>query len=140
VQTALGGYQSIHELVGPGGRLHESRKAIIDAVGRSRFLTLTPPMGAMYAFVGVRTDALPDFDDQQFALDLLEHKHVLVAPGTSFNVPYCNHFRVTNLPEPHMIADVFGRMEELLGNYAVGEQPASRPNPALRVVDAATKR
>jgi hypothetical protein len=57
---------------------------------------------------------LPDFDDQQFALDLLEHKHVLVAPGTSFNVPYCNHFRITNLPEPQMIADVFGRMEELL--------------------------
>jgi len=135
VQTALGGYQSIRELVGPGGRLHESRKAIVDAVGRSRFLTLTPPMGAMYAFVGVQADALPEFDDQQFALDLLEHKHVLVAPGTSFNVPYQNHFRVTNLPEPQVIADVFARMEELLGNYAVGELPASRPNPALRVVE-----
>jgi alanine-synthesizing transaminase len=140
VQTALGGYQSIHELVGPGGRLHESRKAIMDAVARSRFLYLTPPMGAMYAFVGVQADALPDFDDQQFALDLLEHKHVLVAPGTSFNVPYRNHFRVTNLPEPQMIADVFGRMEELLGNYSVGEQPASRPNPELRVVERAAKR
>jgi alanine-synthesizing transaminase len=140
VQTALGGYQSIQELVGPGGRLHESRKAIVDAVRRSRFLYLTPPMGALYAFVGVQTDALPAFDDQQFALDLLEHKHVLVAPGTSFNVPYRNHFRVTNLPEPQMIADVFGRMEELLDNYAVGEQPASRPNPALRVVEASAKR
>jgi alanine-synthesizing transaminase len=140
VQTALGGYQSIQELVGPGGRLHESRKAIIDAVRRSRFLYLTPPMGALYAFVGVQTDALPAFDDQQFALDLLEHKHVLVAPGTSFNVPYRNHFRVTNLPEPQMIADVFGRMEELLDNYAVGEQPASRPNPALRVVEASANR
>ena len=86
VQTALGGYQSIRELVTPGGRLYESRKAIVDAVGRSRFLYLTPPMGAMYAFVGVQTESLPDFDDQQFALDLLEHKHVLVAPGTSFNV------------------------------------------------------
>ncbi len=136
VQTALGGYQSIHELVGPGGRLHESRKAIVDAVGRSRFLYLTPPMGALYAFVGVQAETLPAFDDQQFALDLLEHKHVLVAPGVSFNVPYRNHFRVTNLPEPQVIADVFGRMEELLENYAVGEQPASRPNPALRVVEA----
>jgi alanine-synthesizing transaminase len=140
VQTALGGYQSIHELVGPGGRLHESRKAIVDAVGRSRFLYLTPPMGALYAFVGVQTEALPAFDDQQFALDLLEHKHVLVAPGVSFNVPFRNHFRVTNLPEPQVIADVFGRMEELLENYAVGEQPASRPNPALRVVEASAKR
>ena len=139
VQTALGGYQSIRELVTPGGRLYESRKAIVDAVGRSRFLYLTPPMGAMYAFVGVQTESLPDFDDQQFALDLLEHKHVLVAPGTSFNVPYRNHFRITNLPEPQMIAEVFGRMEELLHNYAVGDLPVTRPNPALRVVDAAAK-
>jgi alanine-synthesizing transaminase len=136
VQTALGGYQSIRELTEPGGRLYESRKAILEAVRRSRYLHLTPPMGAMYAFVGVQSDVLPELDDQQFALDLLEHKHVLVAPGSSFNVPYRNHFRITNLPEPQMIADVFGRIEELLGNYAAGDQPASRPNPALRVVDA----
>ncbi len=139
VQTALGGYQSIRELVSPGGRLFESRRAIVDAVARSRFLYLTAPKGAMYAFVGVRPDALADFDDQRFALDLLEHKHVLVAPGTSFNVPYRNHFRVTNLPEPQVLTEVFGRMEELLGNYALGEQPASRPSPSLRVVDAAKR-
>jgi alanine-synthesizing transaminase len=136
VQTALGGYQSVRELLAPGGRLYESRKAILEAVQRSRYLHLTPPMGAMYAFVGVQTDVLPELDDQQFALDLLEHKHVLVAPGSSFNVPYRNHFRITNLPEPQLIAEVFGRIEELLGNYAAGDQPASRPNPALRVVDA----
>jgi alanine-synthesizing transaminase len=94
-------------------------------------------MGAMYGFVGVRTDVLGEFDDQQFALDLLEHKHVLVAPGTSFNVPYRNHFRITNLPEPRLIADVFARIEELLDSYAAGDQPATRPNPALRVVEAA---
>ena len=140
VQTALGGYQSIRELVGPGGRLYESRRAIVEAVARSRYLTLTPPMGAMYAFVGVDTDTLPEFDDQQFALDLLEHKHVLVAPGTSFNVPYRNHFRVTNLPEPQVLTEVFGRMEELLANYAQGESPSTRVNPALRIVEPATKR
>jgi len=93
-------------------------------------------MGACYAFVGVQSDVLPDFDDQQFALDLLEHKHVLVAPGTSFNVPYRNHFRITNLPEPQVLTEVFGRIEELLANYATGDQPITRPNPALRVVDA----
>ena len=140
VQTALGGYQSIRELVGPGGRLYESRRAIVEAVGRSRYLTLTPPMGAMYAFVGVDADTLPEFDDQQFALDLLEHKHVLVAPGTSFNVPYRNHFRVTNLPEPQVLTEVFGRMEELLANYALGESPSTRVNPALRIVPPAAKR
>src|SRR5207302_1211494 len=68
VQTALGGFQSIRELVAPGGRLHESRGAISRAVAQSRFLTLAPPGGAMYAFIGVDAGALPDFDDQQFAL------------------------------------------------------------------------
>ena len=134
VQTALGGYQSIRELVTPGGRLYESRKAIVSAVERSRYLQLVAPMGALYAFVGVNTERLPDFDDQRFAMDLLEHKHVLVAPGTSFNVPYKTHFRVTNLPEPRVLADVFGRIEELLENYAAGDHPVSRPTP-LRAVE-----
>jgi alanine-synthesizing transaminase len=135
VQTALGGYQSIRELVGPGGRLYESRKAILEAVARSRYLTVAPPMGALYGFVGVDPGKLPGFDDRCFAMDLLEHKHVLVAPGTSFNVPYNTHFRITNLPEPPVLADVFGRIEELLDNYAAGDEPVSRPSP-LRVVDA----
>jgi len=134
VQTALGGYQSVKELVRPGGRLYESRKAIVDAVARSKYLTLTPPRGALYAFVGVDTQRLPGFDDRRFAMDLLEHKHVLVAPGTSFNVSYNTHFRVTNLPEPDVLADVFSRMEELLDNYAAGDQPVSRPTP-LRAVE-----
>jgi alanine-synthesizing transaminase len=125
--------------VGPGGRLYESRKAILEAVGRSRFLHVSPPAGACYAFVGVQGDVLPEFDDQQFALDLLEHKHVLVAPGTSFNVPYRSHFRITNLPEPQVLAEVFGRIEELLANYATGDQPITRPNPALRVVDSGSR-
>ena len=83
----------------------------------------------------VCTDRLPDFDDQTFALDLLEHKHVLVAPGSSFNVPYRNHFRVTNLPEPAVLTDVFSRIEELLENYAAGDPVATRATPQLRVVD-----
>lgn len=134
VQTAIGGFQSIRELTLPEGRLYESRKAILDAVAQSRFLYLTPPMGAMYAFIGVSSEALPDFDDQQFALDLLEHKHVLVAPGSSFNAPYRNHFRVTNLPEPAELSDVFGRIEDLLQSYASGDQPVSRAGPDLRVI------
>jgi alanine-synthesizing transaminase len=89
----------------------------------------------MYAFVGVRTERLPEFDDQAFALDLLEHKHVLVAPGSSFNVPYRNHFRVTNLPEPAVLGDVFARIEELLENYAAGDPVETRATPQLRVVE-----
>ena len=118
VQTALGGHQSIRELITPGGRLYESRAVIMQAAQRSRFLTLAPPQGAMYAFPGVDAQVLPDFDDQQFALDLLEQKHVLVAPGVSFNVPYRNHFRITNLPDAPMLREVFARIEDLLASYA----------------------
>jgi alanine-synthesizing transaminase len=118
VQTALGGHQSIRELVSPGGRLYESRKTMLNAIGNSRFLRLLPPLGAFYGFVGVDTRDLPDFDDQRFALDLLEQKHVLIAPGVSFNVPYRTHFRMTNLPDSAILKDVFGRMEELLSSYA----------------------
>lgn len=138
VQTALGGYQSIHELTRPGGRLYEARRAILEGVARSKYLEVQAPRGALYAFIGVKEGVLPSFDDQQFAMDLLEHKHVLVAPGTSFNAPYNTHFRITNLPTPEVLADVFRRIEELLDCYASGAEPASRARsesrPELRVV------
>jgi alanine-synthesizing transaminase len=132
VQTALGGYQSILELTRPGGRLYESRQAIIDGVARSKYLKLARPMGALYAFVEVRSDVLPDFDDQAFALDLLEKKHVLVAPGVSFNVAYRNAFRITNLPEPQVLATVFSRIDELLDAQAA-------EGPELKVVASPAK-
>jgi alanine-synthesizing transaminase len=77
-----------------------------------------PPRGAIYAFPGVDLDKLPGFDDEKFAYDLLERKHVLIAPGSSFNVPYRNHFRITLLPDEKTMADVFGRIEEMLDEYA----------------------
>jgi alanine-synthesizing transaminase len=132
VQTALGGYQSILELTRPGGRLYESRQAILDGVARSKYLELARPMGALYAFVQVRSDVLPDFDDQAFALDLLEKKHVLVAPGVSFNVAYRNAFRITNLPEPQVLATVFSRIEELLDAQAA-------EGPELKLVASPAK-
>jgi alanine-synthesizing transaminase len=135
VQTALGGYQSIREIVSPGGRLYESRRAILETIAGSRYLQLAPPKGAMYAFVGVDPQALPDFDDQQFALDLLEQKHVLVAPGVSFNVPYRNHFRVTTLPDPTTLRTVFARIEELLEAYASSARESGLP----KVVEAQTR-
>jgi alanine-synthesizing transaminase len=118
VQTALGGHQSIRELTRPGGRLYESRKVITESCAASRHLKVVEPRGALYAFVGVRENSIPDIDDQAFALDLLEQKHVLVAPGTSFNVPYRNHFRITNLPEAAVLRTVFERIEQLLDSYA----------------------
>jgi alanine-synthesizing transaminase len=118
VQTALGGFQSIRELVSPGGRLYESRQAVIDAVAGSPYLDLIAPAGAMYAFVGVNQSRLPAFDDHQFARDLLESKHVLVAPGTSFNVLYNNFFRITILPDAMLLKDVFRRIDSVLAGYA----------------------
>ncbi len=114
VQTALGGFQSIRQLVAPGGRLHQSRQTVLEAIEDSRYLQLVAPMGAMYAFIGVNTRRYPGFDDQAFALDLLENRHVLVAPGTSFNTPYRNHFRITILPDPDTLHEVFQRIEEVL--------------------------
>lgn len=121
VQTAIGGYQSVRDLVRPGGRLYESRQAVIAAAGKSDFIELAPPAGAMYAFPRVRTEGLPDFDDQRFAYELLEHKHVLVAPGVSFNTSYNDHFRITTLPEPAVISEVFARIEELLHAWSVAD-------------------
>jgi alanine-synthesizing transaminase len=135
VQTALGGHQSVKELIAPGGRLYESRAAILAAARASRFLTLAPPQGAMYAFPGVNAQVLPDFDDQQFALDLLEQKHVLVAPGVSFNVPYRNHFRITNLPDAATLKEVFTRIEDLLGGYA-----EAAPQPGLKAAKVVSGR
>ena len=114
VQTALGGYQSIAELTRAGGRLYQSRQAIIDGVANSRFMSLCEPEGAMYAFPAVDTSLFENFDDQQFAMELLEKKHVLIAPGSSFNVPYRNHFRLTTLPTGRRMEMVFERMEEVL--------------------------
>ena len=70
------------------------------------------------ATVKVDKNKLPNFDDERFAFDLLEQKHVLVAPGSSFNVSYRDHFRSTFLPAPDQIRDVFARIEELLSEYA----------------------
>jgi len=114
VQTALGGHQSILELTAPGGRLFQSRQAVIEGVERSKYLQLQKPEGAMYAFPRVNREQIPDFHDQRFALELLEKKHVLIAPGSSFNVPYRDHFRITTLPDERQMRVVFERMEDVL--------------------------
>ena len=135
VQTALGGYQSIRELTAPGGRLYESRRAIVESAQANPSFKVHAPRGALYAFVGVGDD-LPGFDDQQFALDLLEQKHVLVAPGVSFNVGYRDHFRVTNLPDADTLKTVFGRMRDLLAEY----EARPRPKGSATTVVAASAR
>ena len=117
VQTALGGFQSIEELVQPGGRLYQSRQAIIDRVEQSDYLSLQRPMGAMYAFIRMDPRFSEVLDDQAFALELLEKHHVLVAPGSSFNTPYTDHFRVTTLPDTETLDVVFDRIDDCLAQH-----------------------
>jgi alanine-synthesizing transaminase len=75
------------------------------------------PMGAMYAFLRLDERFNEVLDDQAFALDLLENHHVLVAPGSSFNTPYTDHFRITTLPDTGTLDVVFDRIEACLAQY-----------------------
>lgn len=118
VQTALGGFQSIEQLVSPGGRLYQSRQSVIDHAADSKYLHLERPMGAMYAFMRLEDGVAARVDDQAFALDLLENHHVLVAPGSSFNTPYKDHFRITTLPDTETLDIVFERINNCLEQYA----------------------
>ncbi|MDB4928935.1 MAG: Aspartate aminotransferase [Myxococcaceae bacterium] len=111
VAPALSGDHGITALTAPDGRLGLQRAAVIEGVRRSQHLHLAAPHGALYAFIGART---PGFDDQRFAMALLERERVLVVPGSSFNIDDRTHFRVTLLPDPETLGEVFRRIERLL--------------------------
>ncbi len=124
VQTALGGHQSIQDLVAAGGRLHQARQAVLESVHASRHLSLMAPQGALYAFPCIQaideahrqSRALP-FTDQAFAEALVEQKHILVVPGSSFNFSNPAHFRVTLLPEADVLKAAFESIDELLCDW-----------------------
>jgi len=122
VLPALQDAPTICALTAPGGRLHEARRIVLQSVAASRYLDLVTPDGALYAFPQVRADHFPTFDDNAFALRLLEEESVLVVPGTSFNVPRSHHFRLTLLPPPTQLREVFVRIERVLAGMAL-EQP-----------------
>ena len=118
IDAALHGQDTISALCAPGGRLFEARRAVSEAVARSEHLQLVAPAGALYAFPSVTGAAARGFDDHAFALELLETQDVLVVPGSSFNVPYRDHFRVTLLPPPEQLGEVFDRIERVLQRRA----------------------
>ncbi len=117
IDAALHGDDTIAPLCAPGGRLFETRRAVVEAVAASRHLQLVAPAGALYAFPAVVGAAARGFDDHAFALELLETEDVLVVPGSGFNVPYRNHFRVTLLPLPDDMREVFTRIERVLDRH-----------------------
>ncbi len=121
IVPALTGPDSTAQLTAPGGRLYESRREVIEGCARSEFLDIVVPRGALYAFPSVRNDMLPDFDDSRFALDLLEREGVLIVPGVGFNIATRNHFRITLLPPPEQMREVFEAIERTLVAFAVAQ-------------------
>jgi alanine-synthesizing transaminase len=118
IEQALHGADTISALVRPGGRLHETRQALVECCAASEHLSLVAPAGALYGFPGVVGAAARGFDDHAFALEMLEREDVLIVPGSSFNVPYRHHFRVTLLPEAPLLREVFARIERVLARRA----------------------
>lgn len=116
IQTALGGYQSINDLVLPGGRLKEQRDYAYEAINSIPGLSCTKPKGAFYMFPRLDTRRFHLIDDQKFILDLLLQEKVLLVQGTGFNWPDPDHFRVVFLPELNELKTALSR----LGNFLTG--------------------
>ena len=117
IQTALGGHQSIEDLVLPTGRLGRQRDLAYDLLTRIPGVTCVEPKAAMYLFPRLDPQRYPIADDQQFILELLQEEKVLVVQGTGFNWPKTDHFRVVFLPDADLLTDAIGRIAHFLERY-----------------------
>jgi alanine-synthesizing transaminase len=117
VQIALGGRQSIHDLVLPGGRLHEQRDAAVAALHKIPGVDCVVPQGALYVFPRLDPEVYRIKDDQQFVLDLLRSQHVLVVQGSGFNWPEPDHLRIVTLPRADDLTEAIGRIGEFLAQF-----------------------
>jgi alanine-synthesizing transaminase len=117
IQTALGGYQSIQDLVGPGGRLLKQRDLAYQLLTDIPGISVVKPKAALYMFPRLDPKIYPIADDQQFAYDLLAETKVLIVQGTGFNWIAPDHFRVVFLPNTDDMTDAFGRIARFLDGY-----------------------
>ena len=117
IQTALGGYQSINDLIVPGGRLYEQRELAHKLLTSIPGVTCVKPKAALYMFPKLNPKIYPIQDDKDFAYELLEAEKVLIVQGTGFNWPNTDHFRVVFLPNVHDLGDAFGRLARFLESY-----------------------
>jgi alanine-synthesizing transaminase len=117
IQTALGGRQSIKDLVLPGGRLLEQRNAAITALRKIPGVSCVEPKGALYVFPKLDPNMYPIADDRKFVLDLLRAEHVLVVQGTGFNWPTPDHLRIVTLPWATDLTEAIGRIGNFLSTY-----------------------
>jgi alanine-synthesizing transaminase len=122
IQTALGGRQSIRDLVLPGGRLLEQRDAAVTALEKIKGVSCVKPKGALYVFPKLDPTVYPIADDRKFVLDFLRAEHVLVVQGTGFNWPTTDHLRIVTLPYAKDLTEAIGR----LGNFLSTYDPAKR--------------
>ncbi|GGP27019.1 pyridoxal phosphate-dependent aminotransferase [Silvimonas amylolytica] len=117
IQTALGGYQSINDLVKPGGRLTRQRDLAYELLNSIPGVTCNKPQAALYMFPKLDPKMYPVQDDQQLILELLQEEKVLMVQGTGFNWPQPDHFRMTFLPNLDDLTDALGRVERFLAGY-----------------------
>ena len=117
IQTALGGTQSIKDLVAPGGRLCRQRDLAYQLLTQIPGVSVVKPRAALYMFPRLDPKLYPISDDQQFAYELLAEEKVLIVQGTGFNWPAHDHFRLVFLPNSDDLAEAIGRIERFLSNY-----------------------
>ncbi|MDV5169504.1 pyridoxal phosphate-dependent aminotransferase [Photobacterium rosenbergii] len=117
IQTALGGYQSINELILPGGRLLEQRDKAYDLLTSIPGVSCVKPKGALYLFPKLDQKKFNIIDDQRFALDFLQQEKVLVVHGTGFNWKQPDHFRIVTLPRVDDLEMAISRLERFLHSY-----------------------
>nr|WP_218131926.1 pyridoxal phosphate-dependent aminotransferase [Undibacterium oligocarboniphilum] len=117
IQTALGGYQSIQDLVGPGGRLLKQRNLAHQLLTEIPGVTCVKPKAALYMFPKLDPKIYPIADDQQFIHELLTEQRVLLVQGTGFNWIRPDHFRVVFLPNTDDLTEAFGRISRFLEAY-----------------------
>jgi alanine-synthesizing transaminase len=117
IQTALGGYQSIDDLVAPGGRLARQRDLAYELLTQIPGVSVVKPKAALYMFPRLDPALYPIEDDQQFAYELLAEEKVLIVQGSGFNVPDNQHLRVVFLPHTDDLAEAIGRIARFLDHY-----------------------
>ena len=117
VQIALGGRQSIRELILPGGRLLAQRNAAVQALRAIPGVTCVEPKGALYVFPRLDPQRYPIRDDQRFVLEFLRAHHVLMVQGTGFNWFAPDHLRIVTLPYPDQLTEAIGRLGHFLADY-----------------------
>ena len=117
IQTALGGYQSINDLVGDGGRLKRQRDLAHDMITSIPGVTCHKPQAALYLFPRLDPKMYPISNDQEFVLELLQEEKVLLVQGTGFNWPHPDHFRIVFLPHEDDLKEAFGRVARFLENF-----------------------